>query len=76
MPVIHPGPLQIPVIQLEAQWSDQPELGTHSDTAAANVPGILRDIWLVEHDMQNRHDEFLSKQVAQLVVESASMQTG
>ena len=40
------------LVETKTQRANQPQLGADRDTCAANVPGILRNIGLIEHDVQ------------------------
>ena len=54
LPVVESGPAQVVVIDAKAERSDEPQLGSEGDARAADVARVLRDLWLVEHDMQQR----------------------
>ena len=54
LPVIHPSPLQIAIIEQEPERSHQPQLGADSNAAASDVPGVLRDIGLIQDDVEER----------------------
>jgi hypothetical protein len=55
LPIVHPGPLEVAVVEEEAERTHEPQLGPDRHATAADVPAVLRDVGLIEDDVE--HEE-------------------
>ena len=53
-PIIQAGASHLLLIHLESERPDKPEFRMDGDARAANIPGILRNLGLVQNDVQVR----------------------
>lgn len=60
MPVIKARALELCVRDLKAHRPDQMQARARSGAGARDIAGILGDLWLDQHDVECRHDAFLS----------------
>ena len=48
-PIVQTGPPQFGIVQLESCGTNNPQFCVHGNTGSPDVPGILGNLWLVEH---------------------------
>ncbi len=56
LPVVHAGPFEIAVVQMEAEGRTEPRLGSGGDAGSSDVAGVLRDFRAVEDDVEAGHE--------------------
>ena len=52
LPIVHPGPPEMVIIDLKAKRPDEPKLGPNGYTSTADTSGVVRNLGLVQHNMQ------------------------
>jgi hypothetical protein len=52
LPIVHPGPPEVIIIDLKAKRPDEPKLGPNGYTSTADTSGVVRNLGLVQHNMQ------------------------
>ena len=56
LPVVHAGPAQMPVADLESQGMNEVQPRAGDGAHATDVAGVLRDLRLEEHDVQHARE--------------------
>ncbi len=54
LPVVHSCTFQRPIIDAKSQWTNEPQSGTDRNTGATDVAGVLRNLRLIQNQMQQR----------------------
>jgi hypothetical protein len=54
LPVVQTGAAEIVVVDPKPKRSDHPELRPNGDARAADTPGVIRNLRLVQNDVQAR----------------------
>ena len=54
LPIIEPGAAQIIVIEPKAERPDEPQLGPRGNARAAHAAGVVWNLGLIKHDVQQR----------------------
>ena len=52
LPIVEPGPAKVVVVDAKPQRPHQPQLGSSRDARAADAARVVRDLRLVQHDVQ------------------------
>ena len=54
LPIVHPGPPEVVIIDLKAKRPDEPKLRPNGYASTADTSGVVRNLGLVQHNMQFR----------------------
>ncbi len=52
VPVIHRRSAEVSFVRLKSEWPNEPQLRPDSHARPPNVPGVLRDIGLMQNDVE------------------------
>lgn len=60
LPIVEPGPLELPLVERKPQRLDEVKLRSGGETGPSGIAGVPVDFWLNQNDVERAHGPILA----------------